>query len=181
MKKIIYLGIILFAAALTSCSDGKNEKRIAELEEKLAAMETTSVTPTINPVTTSAANATVETKPEGPLPKFEFAEESYDFGTINEGEVVEHVFNFKNTGEAPLIILNATASCGCTVPSWPKEPIAVGESANITVKFNSKGKPGPTNKPVTITANTFPKITKVTIKGNVKKKALALPDGPVKQ
>lgn len=184
MKKIAYLGIFLFAAVLSSCNDGKNEKRIAELEEKLTAMQTTqaSATPAVNnPITTTAANATVITKPEGPLPKFEFTEESYDFGTIDEGEVVEHTFNFKNVGEAPLIIQNATSTCGCTVPSWPRNPIAAGESAKITVKFDSKGKAGQTNKPVSITANTFPKVTKVTIKGTVNKKALALPDGPVKQ
>jgi len=182
MKKLVYLGMFLFAAVSSSCSDGKNEKRIAELEEKLAAMENTNVTPTVNtPVTSSAANATVETKPEGPLPVMKFTEDLYDFGTIEQGDVVEHTFSFKNTGEAPLIIQNASASCGCTIPSWPKDPVAVGETAEIKVKFNSRGKSGQQNKPVSITANTFPKVTKVTIKGNVNKKAEALPDGPVKQ
>ena len=83
-----------------------------------------------------------------------FQETEYDFGTINEGDVVEHIFKFTNTGKAPLVIVSAKGSCGCTVPEWPKEPIAPGATGEMLVKFNSNGKPNLQNKQVTITANT---------------------------
>jgi hypothetical protein len=92
-----------------------------------------------------------------------------DFGTITEGDVVDHVFSFVNEGDAPLIISSATASCGCTVPVWPKAPIAPGEQAEIKVQFNSRSKPGVQNKTVTVTANTYPKVTRLKIKANVNK------------
>ena len=59
---------------------------------------------------------------------------------------------FKNTGKTPLVISNAKGSCGCTVPEWPKEPVAPGATAELLVKFNSKGKPNQQQKTVTITA-----------------------------
>ncbi len=89
-------------------------------------------------------------------PKFSFTEEAHDFGTIEEGTVAKHDFKFTNSGDAPLIITNAQGSCGCTVPQWPREPIAPGEEATIHVEFNSQGKPGNNQKEVTLTANTEP-------------------------
>lgn len=97
-----------------------------------------------------------------------FAETEYNFGEVESGEVVEYTFAFSNSGDAPLIITNAKASCGCTVPKWPKDPIAPGGSGEIEVRFDSKGKSGVQNKNVTITANTQPSQTTVFIKGMVK-------------
>jgi hypothetical protein len=91
----------------------------------------------------------------------------FDFGTINEGEKVTHQFVFKNTGKSDLLISNASASCGCTVPTWPKEPIKPGAEAMLDVTFNSEGKPGHVEKTVTVTANTRPVETIVLIKGEV--------------
>lgn len=154
------LGIFAF-----SCTNKELESRIAKLEGRVAELENGS-----KPAAPSRANKPEpEVKPEGPLPAFEFPEESHDFGTIKEGEIVEHTFKFTNTGEAPLIISSATASCGCTVPLWPKEPIGVGEDGEIKVRFNSKNKPGIQNKTITITANTYPKISRLKIKANVTK------------
>ncbi|MGB1216559.1 MAG: DUF1573 domain-containing protein [Saprospiraceae bacterium] len=96
-----------------------------------------------------------------------FTEEAYNFGTIDEGEKVKHNFKFKNTGKVPLVITNARGSCGCTVPVWPKEPIAVGETGEIEVAFNSKGKKGKQKKSITLTANTWPTSTVVYIEGDV--------------
>jgi hypothetical protein len=78
-----------------------------------------------------------------------FDKETYDFGKIKQGEVVSYRFAFTNTGKAPLIISNATATCGCTVPAWPKTPVLPGDTASIAVTFNSTGKvwfAGQTNK-----------------------------------
>ncbi|WP_062055534.1 DUF1573 domain-containing protein [Aquimarina longa] len=83
-----------------------------------------------------------------------FTETNHDFGTINEGDIVNHKFTFTNTGEVPLVILNAKGSCGCTVSKWSKEPIAPGATGELLVSFNSNGKPNLQNKQVTITANT---------------------------
>lgn len=102
--------------------------------------------------------------------KIEFDKEVHDYGTVENGGNGTCTFEFTNTGNAPLIISNAKGSCGCTVPSWPKEPLAPGKSAKITVKYDTK-RPGAINKSVTITSNAVNTPTKVVrIKGNVKAK-----------
>ncbi len=88
------------------------------------------------------------------LPVMTFSKTDHDFGIINEGEIVEHTFTFTNTGKTPLLIMSAKGSCGCTVPEWPKEPIAPGASGTLLVSFNSNGKPNLQNKQITITTNT---------------------------
>jgi hypothetical protein len=96
-----------------------------------------------------------------------FEQNMFDFGTIKEGELVNHKFKFTNTGKNPLLITSASASCGCTVPNWPKEPIAPGKSSEIDVTFNSEGKPNHAEKTVTVVANTSPTNTMLLIKGEV--------------
>ncbi len=84
-----------------------------------------------------------------------FEKSEHDFGTINEGDVVETAFAFTNTGNTDLTILDARGSCGCTVPEYPKNtPIAPGETGEIKVKFDSANKPGNQLKTVTLTTNT---------------------------
>ncbi|MDH5603874.1 MAG: DUF1573 domain-containing protein [Cyclobacteriaceae bacterium] len=175
----ILVMLSVFVLASTACSNKDSEKRIAELENRLKELEGTgaAATPSATP-STAATPAEPEVKPDGPLPSFEFVEMEHDFGTIKEGDVVEHTFKFKNTGEAPLIIQSARGSCGCTVPTWPKEPIPVGGTGEITAKFDSKGKAGNQNKTVTISANTWPKSTTLRIKTQVTK--LEETSGPVK-
>ena len=102
------------------------------------------------------------------LPALKFEAMEFNFGEIESGDVVEHTFRFTNTGEGPLLITNAAASCGCTVPVWPKEPIEPNGSGEIQVRFDSKGKSGQQNKTVTVTANTQPSQTKLSLIGNVK-------------
>ncbi|GHB77073.1 DUF1573 domain-containing protein [Persicitalea jodogahamensis] len=95
------------------------------------------------------------------------SDSTYQFGDITEGDVVEHEFKFKNDGQFPLIINNVTASCGCTIPEWPREPIAPGAESSIQVRFNSKGKPGPQVKTITVFANTEPAYSELRIQGMV--------------
>ncbi len=121
---------------------------------------------------TPAVNVTPPAEPAvpvGPTTTIEFEESVFDFGVITSGEKVSYVYKFKNTGSEPLIIKNAKGSCGCTVPQWPKEPIAPGATGELLVEFNSKGKSGKQNKRVTITANTTPAQTFINIKGEVLK------------
>ena len=87
-------------------------------------------------------------------PRFKFDKTEHDFGTINEGDVVETVFSFTNEGKSELIITSAKGSCGCTVPDWPKEPIMPGEAGEIKVKFNSYRKPNLQQKQITLRTNT---------------------------
>ncbi|MCE3297246.1 MAG: hypothetical protein K0R65_2960 [Crocinitomicaceae bacterium] len=110
--------------------------------------------------------STVKAQPESGA-KIEFEKEVHDYGNVKYGANGTCTFDFKNTGNAPLIISKATGSCGCTVPSWPKEPIAPGAKGTITVKYDTK-RPGPISKSVTITSNAANEPSKVIrIKGTV--------------
>ena len=119
------------------------------------------------------AQASLQSKMEAeedlPQTTMEFDARTFDFGTITEGEMVSHTFTFTNTGENPLILRSARGSCGCTVPQWPREPIAPGESSTVTVEFNSKNKVGKRNQTVTLTANTQPTQTIINLTGEVVK------------
>lgn len=103
--------------------------------------------------------------------KIEFDKTVYDFGEVNEGEIVETTFLMKNVGKGDLVVTDAQTTCGCTVPVWPKEPVKPGDTAEIKVKFNTYGKPNQQSKRVTLYTNSDKVIEFVTIKGFVKKKA----------
>jgi len=91
----------------------------------------------------------------------------YNFGKITDGEKVEYSFRFKNTGKTPLIVTNATASCGCTVPEKPEAPVMPGETGFIKVAFNSQGRVGDTHKEVNVTSNAFPAFPPLEMRGEV--------------
>ena len=99
-----------------------------------------------------------------------FSKPVYDFGSVEEGDIVETTFEFQNTGKSELIISNATSTCGCTVPEWPKEPIAVGGTGYIKVKFDTAGKPNLQSKVVTLNTNTKSGKETVEVKGTVNPK-----------
>ena len=88
---------------------------------------------------------------------------SHDFGRVEAGPKYSTSFAFKNTGHEILYISEANASCGCTVPSWPKEGIKPGESGQIDVEFDSKGRTGQQLKTVTVTTNTEPNKNVLTL------------------
>ena len=135
-------------AVLFSCN-GSSQKNNSNTADSLA-------------VADSAANAEN-------LGKIEFEEAAYDFGTIKEGAVVEHIFKFKNTGEAPVILSQVSASCGCTTPEYTKDPVLPGKEGEIKVSYNSKGHTGNQQKIVTVSSNAENKVTTVQIKGTVEK------------
>ncbi|MBT8195317.1 MAG: DUF1573 domain-containing protein [Bacteroidia bacterium] len=114
-----------------------------------------------NPITAA------DKKAKEKLPEFEFNETSHSFGQIMAGQSVTHEFEFTNTGNADLIISNASASCGCTVPEFSKEPIAPNENGKIKVVFNSTGRSGMQAKTVTVIANTIPNTKVLTISADV--------------
>ncbi len=101
------------------------------------------------------------------FPQIKFEETTHDFGEIKQNVEVQTLFQFKNTGKVPLVITNASSSCGCTVPEYPKEAIAPGESGAIKVVYNGSGKDAIT-KTVTLTTNTEQGSEMLTIKAFVK-------------
>ena len=102
--------------------------------------------------------------------KIEFETETIDYGTIENSSDGNREFKFTNTGNAPLVITNAKGSCGCTVPTWPKEAIAPGESSVVKVHYATE-RTGSFSKTVTLTSNAVNEPIKVIhIKGTVKPK-----------
>ena len=103
-------------------------------------------------------------KPKGPITSIQFNESTYDFGTIKQNTTDnKHIFKFSNTGKTPLVIENAKGSCGCTVPQWPKEPIPPGGTGEIVVEYKPGKQKGNQQKTVTVTANTEPRDTRISI------------------
>ena len=145
-KKIIKILFVLIVLASCTSTDEKNE---------------TSTDLVSNPLT---AEKNAE---EVVMPEIALDTDVYNFGEITQGESVSTEFILKNIGEAPLLIRSAKGSCGCTVPEWPREAVAVGESADIKVTFNSAGKKGKQNKTVTLVTNAIPSTKVLKITGNV--------------
>lgn len=109
---------------------------------------------------------TVEAEKKGA--KVEFKEYSYDFGLVKEnGGMVSHEFEFTNTGNSALVIIEAVATCGCTRPEYPKNPIAPGKKGKIKVTYNPIGRPGAIDRIITVKTNGSPKKVRLKLKGNV--------------
>ena len=152
MKKITILFAFLLATNLIiSCADGKASTKVNKQ----------------NLDTAKTRDAEIK---QG-VASISFDKKEFDFGTVNEGEIVETVFKVTNSGTTDLVITNATGSCGCTVPVWPKAPIKPGETGDIAVKFNTSGKPNRQMKTVTLTANTESGREVLTLRGSVTPKA----------
>ena len=149
MKRVFLL--ILFAGlVLTACNNDNpaskiKDENVKEAKQKLSEMKK--------------------------FPKMEFEYKEVDFGTHDEGEILDTVFKFTNTGEVPLVISNVKTSCGCTTPYWPKKPIKPGESDVIKVKFNSNHKRGNQVKTITIHTNTKNLTEQIKIKAYINPKS----------
>ncbi len=100
-------------------------------------------------------------------PKIYFSETSFDFGDITQGDRVEHVFEFENVGNEPLILSDVRTTCGCTAPEWPREPVIPGAKSMVRVVFNSAGKIGMQNKVITVMSNAVNSPARVKIVTNV--------------
>ncbi len=163
MKEFLILIILVMIAF--GCSDKRLENNIKSLEKRVAVLERK-----LNNVPQKRKNPNstlLNQQNNDKYPVLTFTKTTWEFGTINEGDVIDHVFEFENTGDFPLVVQKATATCGCTVPEWPKKPIKVGEKGVIKVKFNSHNKKNKQTKYVTILANTQPSQTRLKITGMV--------------
>ncbi len=147
MKKIIRIFAIASLLITFSC-----KKEAKSLEE------------------TASATMSLQENAKVPKTKVAFDKEIHDFGKIEQGEIVETTFEIKNIGDNNLYIVDAHGSCGCTVPEVTKEAIKPGESAPISVKFDSNGKSGEVTKTVMITCNTAKVVENIKIKANIKTK-----------
>jgi hypothetical protein len=101
------------------------------------------------------------------MAKIEFKELIFDFGKVKEGDIVEHIFKFKNIGSKDLLLLYHQATCGCTIPDFSKDPYGPGKSGEIVIKFDTKGKKLSQTKRIKIFTNTYPNMTELTLKGYV--------------
>lgn len=117
------------------------------------------------PATTPAAQTAPAENPNAP--DIKFVTDQHDFGTVPEGPQAKYDFEFENTGKEPLILQNVQASCGCTTPEWPKNPILPGEKAKITAIYNTQGRPGAFTKTITVTSNAKTPTKVITIRGTV--------------
>ena len=117
-------------------------------------------------IVNNPASANGDRKSRG-TPAFDLEETTFDFGTINSGEEITHVFPFTNSGDADLVIAQVKAACGCTQPEYPKDPVAPGEKGEIKVTFRSAGIAGQVAKQVTILANTTPSTKVLSLTGEV--------------
>jgi hypothetical protein len=150
MIKNSIVGILLLSLAFVSCKDNATSKidssNLESAKERDAKI--------------SLGSAIIE-----------FDKSEFDFGTINEGDIVDGTFKVANKGKTDLIITDARASCGCTVPEWPKEAIKPGDSAEIKFSFNSRGKTGKQSKTITLQTNTANVTETLRIAGTVTPKS----------
>ena len=148
MKK---LALILFVGLISYSINGQEKVKVVEDVNK-----------------TNEAVAKVKADPNAPV--FEFERKIVDYGAIEKGSEGVYDFKFKNIGKSPLIISNVKGSCGCTVPSAPKEPIMPGASGIIKVKYDTN-RVGPISKTITITSNASEPKKVIRVKGLVKKES----------
>jgi hypothetical protein len=148
---------VFFSIGLCSCSNQEGGEKI----EEILSLDNQYSEIIRMPISASGKLDTVN------IAKFAFESSSFHFGETKEGNIVEKEFHFENTGNLPLIITNATSTCGCTVPKYPDLPIPPGGKGSILVKFDTQNKRGYQNKPITVYANTYPNKTTLTLEGKV--------------
>ena len=144
--------VLITAPFLTSCKDATN------ITAKIKKEKLVNAKSRVSEIKKGAASISFDKK-------------EYDFGTVNEGDIVETSYLVTNSGKTDLVITNAQASCGCTVPVWPKNPIKPGATGEVKVKFNTSGKPNRQQKTITLTTNTESGREVLTLKGSVTPKA----------
>ncbi len=158
LKNVLFFVLIIGLAACQQNRFSGSEKSVEEIKAEGPISNADIIR---NPVSAAEPLDTVN------VAKMTFTEETFNFGEVQEGDIVKHTYNFTNTGKVPLVISNASSTCGCTVPTWPKEPIEPGAGGEISVEFNTKNKHREQKKPVIITANTYPARTVVHLEGFV--------------
>lgn len=153
MKRSNYLILMMFAGLLWSCGSKSEGKITAEAVK--------------NPISAEGIDSKVKMPEIEVLSRDGKDGRTFDFGVIIQGENVVHTFELKNTGNASLLISAASAACGCTVPSFSKEPIPPGKTGKVDVAFGSSGRTGKQVKTVVLTTNAQPSTVTLTIIANI--------------
>ena len=161
LLSVIAVALVALAVKQFSGDSGSKSKVAANVVNTNA-----STTPPADSFDPMANNAPVDNTPKTTI---NFAEYEHAFGNIKQDSENKHVFTFTNTGTEPLIIENATGSCGCTVPNYPKAPIPPGGTGEIEVEYKPGKQENAQTKTVTVIANTEPKETTLRITANVQK------------
>jgi hypothetical protein len=175
-RTILAIAAFLFTAGVYAQDKAASQPTQSKAAQTTAPAQPMKAAPAQTTAAPAPATQTTTPAADNPnAPEFKFEVEEYNFGTIKQGDKVTYDFKFANTGKDALVISEAHGSCGCTVPQWPKEPVAKGAKANIHVEFNSAGKSGMQDKTVTITSNAKGGQKVLHLKGNVE----APPPAPV--
>ena len=157
-----------FNKSITVNSNAANNPIVLQVKGNVTApkSQSTQSTQSTQTLQTTASTPITQTSQPSTLDSIKFEKNIHDYGTMVQGADGNCEFKFTNTGKAPLILSNVTASCGCTVPDWPKGPILPGKTSSIKVKYNT-ALVGIFNKSITVNSNAINNITVLQIKGNV--------------
>lgn len=155
-----FLFVLVLSLILYSCQSSTD----TDIEKKLAGKLSADLVTNPTSLEKQKSNSSLE------IGHLSFRDTVHEFGRIHEGEVIEYEFSFTNTGKKHVLITKAEASCGCTIPTYPKEPIAPNESSIIKVQFNSSGKFGHNEKTIDITTNASPSVYVLKIIADIEKK-----------
>lgn len=137
-----YILFLLVSGTLISCDVKRKDKNAidADIQKVLASKDSTTV---------------------------QIIDTAYNFGKVTDGEKVAYSYRFRNTGTKPLVVVQASASCGCTVPQKPEKPIMPGEIGFIKIVFDSKGRVGQAHKTITVESNANPGFPPLILTGDV--------------
>ena len=160
-----YFSLVVFATIIgfTSCrQDEKLSQKTDVINEVTGGKMEKSIQDEKGQVFTPVNGEDAAAKRDDAKTRITYTKNEADLGEVAEGTKVKHSFEFQNTGNEPLFIYDAQGSCGCTIPNYPKEPIAPGQKGKIDIEFDSNGRPGSNTKTVTVHANTTPETTTLT-------------------
>lgn len=158
MKKTI----LLFSAFALMSSQMFAQKKSKKDVKKVATTEVKKEVVAPAKATLPVAPAQLPTATQNADGSMKFNTEEHSFGTIPEGPAVTYDFEFKNIGKEPIVLSGVQASCGCTTPTWTKEPVAPGKTGKVSATYNTQGRPGNFTKTITINSNVGSKVVKIT-------------------
>jgi hypothetical protein len=163
---IKHLALIIILALVACQGNHKKDSEKLSREEVKARMDSLRKARLAKQLLNTSLDSTTLDSLNRHKTTLKFEQEVYDFGEVKEGIVLNEKVIYTNTGENPLVIIAAFGSCGCTIPTFSKEPLAPGASDTIAVSFNSEGRRGNQSKAVTVMANTEPpaNVFKFTVK-----------------
>jgi len=167
MKKILILAVLFAGIGISAKAQVKTVKTQPQTQTQAQPKTQPQAQPQPQVQTQTQAQPQVTPNPDPNAPVMTFATDTMNFGTVTQGTIVERDYKFTNTGKQPLVITSATGSCHCTVPDFPKEPIAPGKTGVIHVRFDSSGKMNYQDKTATIQSNNRDGAVVIHLRGNV--------------